>query len=341
MDVHGPSPALFFDTISAYERTEALRAAIELDLFTQVAAGHQTAADLARACQASPRGVRILADYLTIHGFLRKRDDRYVLTPDSETFLNRRSPAYLGGTVEFLLTPELRASFQNLTAAVRRGGTAMSEEGTVSHDNPIWVRFARAMAPLMSLPARLLADLIGGDASQPLRVLDVAAGHGLFGITVAQRYAQAHVTALDWANVLAVAQENADAAGVDRRYTLLPGSAFELDWRGPYDIVLLTNFLHHFDLPTCEKIAAKAYESLAPSGRAFTLDFIPESDRVTPPSAAGFALTMLATTANGDAYTFAEYQQVFARAGFARSDFHALPPTMQQAVVSHRGGVAP
>src|SRR5262249_25973135 len=167
-------------------------------------------------------------------------------------------------------------------------------------------------------------DLIGGDTRQPLRVLDVAAGHGLFGITVAERYPQARVTALDWPNVLAVAAENARRAGIADRHALLPGSAFEVDWGGPYEVVLLTNFLHHFDLPTCEKVAANAYAALAPGGRALTLDFIPEPDRVSPPSAAKFALTMLATTAHGDAYTFAEYQQVFAKAGFVRSDFHPL-----------------
>ena len=91
------SRALFFETISAFERTEALRTAIELDLFTRIAAGHHTAAELAAACAAAPRGVRILADYLTILGFLRKHDDRYELTPDANTFLNRTSPAYLGG----------------------------------------------------------------------------------------------------------------------------------------------------------------------------------------------------------------------------------------------------
>jgi 2-polyprenyl-3-methyl-5-hydroxy-6-metoxy-1,4-benzoquinol methylase len=337
MHQQGPSPALFFETVRAYERTEALRAAIELDLFTLVAGGQRTAAQLAGACQASPRGVRILADYLTVIGFLRKHDDRYELTPESEVFLDRRSPAYLGGAVDFLLTAEIRECFQNLTAAVRRGGTALSEEGTVSHDNPIWVAFARAMAPLMQLPARLLAGLVGGDSRQPLRVLDVAAGHGLFGITVAERYPRAHVTALDWPNVLAVAAENARRAGIAGRHTLLPGSAFEVEWGGPYEVVLLTNFLHHFDLPTCGKLAEKAYAALAPGGRALTLDFIPEPDRVTPPSAATFALTMLATTAHGDAHTFAEYQQVFAKAGFVRSEFHALPPTMQQAVVSHKG----
>jgi 2-polyprenyl-3-methyl-5-hydroxy-6-metoxy-1,4-benzoquinol methylase len=337
MEEQSPSPTLFFDTISAYERTEALRAAIELDLFTLLAEGPRTAAELARSCEASPRGVRILADYLTVIGFLRKREDRYELTPESQVFLNRRSPAYLGGTVDFLLTSEIRACFQGLAAAVRRGGTVASEEGTVSHDNPIWVAFARAMAPLMQLPARLLTELIGGDTQKPLRVLDVAAGHGLFGITALERYPKAHVTALDWPNVLAVAAENARRAGLAERHSLLPGSAFEVEWGGPYEVVLLTNFLHHFDLPTCEKIAAKAYAALAPGGRTLTLDFIPEPDRISPPSSAKFALTMLATTAHGDAYTFAEYEQVFAKAGFVRSEFYALPSTMQQAVVSEKG----
>jgi 2-polyprenyl-3-methyl-5-hydroxy-6-metoxy-1,4-benzoquinol methylase len=189
----------------------------------------------------------------------------------------------------------------------------------------------------MQMPARLLADLVGGDPQQPLRVLDVAAGHGIYGITIAERYPQAHITALDWANVLAVAAENAHRAGVAARHTLHPGSAFEVDWGGPYDLVLLTNFLHHFDVPTCERLAAKAHAALVPGGRALTLEFIPEPDRITPPSTATFALTMLATTAHGDAYTFAEYQQIFATAGFLSSEFHPLPPTTQQAVVSYKG----
>ena len=163
MPPQGPSPALFFDTINAYQRTEALRAAVELDLFTLVAAGRQTATELADACQAAPRGIRILADYLTIIGFLQKPGDRYELTDDAKVFLIATSPAYLGGAVGFLLAPGIRESFQQLTAAVRRGGTAISDEGTVSHDNPIWVEFAREMAPLVRMPARLLTGLVGGD----------------------------------------------------------------------------------------------------------------------------------------------------------------------------------
>ncbi len=337
MPAQGPSPELVFDTINAYQRTEALRTAIALDLFTHVAAGRRTATELAEACQAAPRGVRILADYLTIIGFLHKSGDRYELTADSDAFLNRSSPAYLGGAVGFLLAPGIRDSFLQLTAAVRRGGTAISDEGTVSHDNPIWVEFAREMGPLVRMPARSLAGLVGGDPARPLRVLDVAAGHGMFGITIAEHYRQAHVTAMDWPNVLAIASENARRANVSERFALLPGSAFEVEWGGPYDIVLLPNFLHHFDVPTCEQLAARAFEALTPDGRALTVEFIPEPDRVTPPATAGFALVMLATTARGDAYTFEELRAVFDRAGFARSEFHALPPTTQQAVVSHKG----
>ncbi|HEX3148760.1 MAG TPA: methyltransferase, partial [Gemmataceae bacterium] len=318
MTPQGPSPALFFDTVNAYQRTEALRAAIELDVFTHIAAGHRTAAAIAQACSASPRGVRILADYLTIIGFLSKQHEQYRVTPDAQVFLVRRSPAYLGGTLDFLLTPDLKECFRQLTEAVRRGGTAISTEGTVSHENPIWVAFARAMTPLMQLPAELLVKLVGGQPEQPLRVLDVAAGHGIFGITIAKHYPDAQVTALDWPNVLAVARGNAAAAGISDRFTVLPGSAFEVDWGGPYDIVLLTNFFHHFDLPTCEQLAAKAHAALAPGGQAITLEFIPNADRITPPPTATFALTMLATTARGDAYTFAEYERVFAEAGFAR-----------------------
>lgn len=330
------SPALFFETINAYHRTQVLKAAVEIDLFTPLADHSRTAGELAARCGVSLRGARILADYLTILGFLTKTDDQYHLTPDSRVFLCRTSPAYLGGTLQFLLAPSMTSCFTDLTAAVKRGGTAVSEEGTVSHDNPIWVDFARGMSPLMQLPAQLLAALINADPAQPLRVLDVAAGHGLFGITVARQYPLAQITALDWENVLAVARENAIAAGVQSRHHLLPGSAFEVDWGGPYDIVLLTNFLHHFDEPTCERIARLAHQSLAPGGKAVTLEFIPNDDRISPPGAATFALTMLATTGHGDAYTFAEYEKVFARAGFVRSEFHPLQPTMQQVVISHR-----
>src|SRR6266700_3517851 len=114
-----PSPMLFFETVNAYQRTAAIRAALELNLFTALAEGDGTAADAARRCGAAERGVRILADYLTLCGFMNKSGAKYSLTPDSAAFLDRRSATYLGGATEFLLSPMATEGFEHLADAVR------------------------------------------------------------------------------------------------------------------------------------------------------------------------------------------------------------------------------
>jgi 2-polyprenyl-3-methyl-5-hydroxy-6-metoxy-1,4-benzoquinol methylase len=156
-------------------------------------------------------------------------------------------------------------------------------------------------------------------------VLDIAAGHGLFGIEIAKQNPQAHVTGLDWAQVLKVAVANAQKFGVADRYDLLPGSAFEVDFGGPYDVILLTNFLHHFDPPTCVGLLRKVRAALKPGGRAVTLEFVPNEDRVSPPMPAAFSMIMLATTAAGDAYTFRELSGMYTDAGFGSVTEHPIP----------------
>src|SRR5215472_4718961 len=106
-----PSPELIFDTLNAYQRTNALRGAIELDLFTAIGEGAATAADLASKLKVSERGARILCDFLVIIGFLTKTGSRYGLTPDSALFLDRRSPAYLASAETFLNSPMLTDTF--------------------------------------------------------------------------------------------------------------------------------------------------------------------------------------------------------------------------------------
>src|SRR5918996_2006223 len=115
-----PSPQLFFQTINAHQRTEALKAAIELEVFTAIGEGNTTAAQIAKRCQASEKGMRVLCDFLTIHGMLTKEGDQYGLTLDSATFLDKRSPAYLGGTVEFLCSPTLLDGTKHIADAVRK-----------------------------------------------------------------------------------------------------------------------------------------------------------------------------------------------------------------------------
>lgn len=331
-----PSPELFFQTASAYQRPAALKAAVDLDLFTALGEGQKTAQELAAACEAPERGVRILCDYLVILGFLTKADGRYALTQDSAVFLNRHSPAYMGGTLEFLLAPMLLSGFSDLTATIRQGGTIMSEGGTVAPENPVWVKFARAMAPMIAMPAQQMAKIASPESTGPLKILDIAAGHGLFGIAFAQQYPQAEIVALDWPNVLEVAKENAAQAGVGDRYSTLAGSAFDVEYGSDYDMVLLTNFLHHFDPPTCESLLRKVHAALKPGGRALTLEFVPNDDRISPPIPAAFSMMMLGSTPSGDAYTFTELEQMFRNAGFAKSELRPLEATPQTLIISDK-----
>ena len=330
------TPQLFFQTANAYQQSQALKAAIELDLFTAIAEGKDTAQVLAQRCGAAERGVRILADYLTIHGFLVKEANRYTLTPDSAVFLDRNSPAYMGSLLGFLHAPKFTEAFQNLTEAVRKGGTVAGESGTVAPEHPLWVEFAKSMIPMMAKPAEEIALLVSRSQLGVTKVLDIAAGHGLFGIEIAKRCSDAQIVALDWPNVLAVAQDFARKAGIQDRYHTIPGDAFQQELGDGYDLVLLTNFLHHFSAPTCETLLRKIHRCLIPGGRVITLEFVPNDDRVTPPPVAEFGLIMLATTPDGDAYTLKEYEQMFRAADFARTELLPMTGSIEQILVSYK-----
>ncbi len=320
-----PNPGLVFEMVQAHQRTAALKAAIELDVFRAVGKGPGDVSSIARHCAASERGIRILCDFLVINGVLTKSEGRYHHTPSSAVFLDPQSPACMASVAHFLSRPEVTEPLAHLADVVRAGRTSLEGAGTVEPENPVWVEFAEKMAPMMGPMAGPLGAVVLEDHVGPMKVLDIAAGHGLFGIEIAKQNKQAHVTGLDWAPVLRVALKNAEKAGVHDRYTMLPGSAFDVEFGGPYDTVLLTNFLHHFDKPTCVGLLKKVKASLKPGGKAATLEFVPNEDRVSPPMPAAFSLTMLTTTADGDAYTYSELSGMYADAGFSGIRAHPIP----------------
>jgi len=329
-----PSPMLFFDTINAYQRTAALKAAIELELFTAIGEGATTPEAIALRCQASVRGIRILADYLAVIGFITRNNGQYALTQDTAFFLDRRSPAYVGGAIGFLTDDRLMGRFERLTDCVRKGGTVAPDGGTNETENPMWLEFARSMGRLQANPAEQIAQILHVDGAARLKVLDIAAGHGVFGITIAKHNPNAEVVAVDWPGVLHITREHAEQAGVTKQWRSIAGSAFDVDYGSGYDVALVTGFIHHFDPPTIEKLFRKVKNSLAPRGRVVIAEFVPNDDRVTPPAAATFPLIMLASTAAGDAYTFAELKQMLTNAGFASCELHNLVNNFQRVVVA-------
>jgi len=328
-----PNPGIVFDMLFAHQRTAALKAAIDLDVFRAVGEGPGDVKSIARQCSASERGIRILCDYLCINGILAKEGASYRHTPTSAVFLDPRSPASIASTAQFLGAPQIGEPFEHLAEIVRNGHTSLPGSGSVEPENPMWVVFAESMAPMMAPVAGPLAELALEGKTGPVRVLDIAAGHGVFGIACARQNPQAQITAVDWAAVLNVAEKNAQKAGVADRFTKLAGSAFDVEYGGPYDAALLTNFLHHFDPPTCIGLLKKVRAALKKGGRAVTLEFVPNDDRISPPMAAGFSITMLATTGSGDAYTFRELKAMYEAAGFSGVTEHPLAPSPETAVV--------
>jgi hypothetical protein len=326
-----PDPGLIFDALGAFQQTEALKAAVELDIFTHIAGGASTVGEIARRAQTSERGMRILCDYMTLRGFLGKTDGRYSNSPTAQVFLNKSSPNYLGSMANFLAHPRLMECFHDLAGSVRKGGTVSA--GTLAPEDPVWVEFARSMAPFIGLGAGIVAKIVArpGDAQ---KVLDISAGHGLFGLMVAKANPSAQIYAADWANVLEVARENAAKFGVADRFHTIPGSAFDTDLGFGYDLALVPNFVHHFDVPTCVTLLRKIHATMKPGAVLAIVEFVPNEDRISPPAAASFAMQMLGGTDAGDAYTFRELSEMVTKAGFSDSRQQPLDPTPQTLILA-------
>ena len=314
-----------------------LKAAVELDLFTMIGQGKRTPAELAAACGAAERGIRILCDALAANSLLLKTGQTYSLTPDTALFLDRRSPAYFGNALKFLLHPSQIDSMAHLVEAVRRGG-AVEGDSKLAPEEPLWEEFARGMAPLMLPLAEVIASrlqpILAGKTAP--KVLDIAAGHGMFGITVAQRIPAAQIYALDWGNVLSAAAENARKFGVAARHHLIPGDAFTVDFGAGYEAVLLTNFLHHFSPARNVALLRKCVEAMNAGSQVVILEFVPNEDRVSPFGPAMFSATMLSTTPEGDAYTFRELSEMCTKAGLEGAQLLSLDPMPQSLVLARK-----
>jgi ubiquinone/menaquinone biosynthesis C-methylase UbiE len=321
-----------FEIALSYQKTAALIAAVKLGIFTTIGSETLSLDDLQARTGLSRRGLRILCDYLTVIGLVQKKDGSYSLPYTSRTFLDESSPFAMGSIVDFAAAPEIiELLFRDPASYVRQGGS----EGLalMSPDHPVWVRYAKATMPFASAKAKRVSAFAANSPEPIYNVLDVSAGHGLYGIEIAKAFPDALVTAVDWAPVLEVARANAEAAGVVDRVRMIAGNAMETDWGGDYDLILLPNFLHHFDFETCTSLLRKVRASLIPGGRVLGVEFVPNEDRVSPPMPAGFAFWMLATTPGGDAYTARDLDKMARDAGFTGATIRPLVPDPDSLVV--------
>jgi 2-polyprenyl-3-methyl-5-hydroxy-6-metoxy-1,4-benzoquinol methylase len=330
-----PTPIL--QMLQANQTTAVLKAAIDVGIFQALSGEARTGEAVAAAIGCPAASTAVLLDALCVLGLAERRATTYALNPLSRAFLVPGAATYLGDAAAIFAAPLLWDAFGRLTEAVRAGGTVMEQHAeTASH--PFWETFARSSAPLAFPAAGALAELLGPElAGQPeVRVLDVAAGSGIYGHTLS-RMPNARVTFVDWPNVLPETRAWAERLGVDgSRERYLPGSVFEADLGGPYDVVVASHLYHHFDRATCQTLTRRLAGVLAPGGRLCVHDFV-ASPTLDNPGATMFSVAMLVWTRGGKAYEPSDYERWMLEAGLSRPLAHPLPGMPTTWLVARHG----
>ena len=293
-----------------------LSAGVQFAVFSHLAAGQKSVAEIAAAAGASERGMRMLLDALVGFQLLEKRGDKYELTPMSAEFLVRESPNYVGAMME---SDEMWNSWTNLTEVIRTGAPVRRVESQETAEKFFSV-LVRTLHVTNRLPAQNTAAALGaGITHKALKVLDVACGSGIWGISIAEADKEAHITAQDFPGLFEVTREYAKLHGVEDRYEYLPGDLKEVGFgENRFDVALLGNIVHSEGEQSSRELFGKIHRALKPGGRIAIIDMIPNDERTGPPFALIFAINMLVNTEVGDTYTLAEYTAWLSQAGFAK-----------------------
>jgi C-methyltransferase len=172
------------------------------------------------------------------------------------------------------------------------------------------------------------------ETRSPLRILDVACGSGIYGATAAGEREDAHVTFLDWPNVLPKTKAWAERFGVADRASYLAGDMFSVPLAGPYDLATASHIFHHFSREQCVALMRRIAGTLAPEGRIAIHDFIGTDSPAQDPAAALFSVIMLVRTQRGQTYAYGDYQEWLRDAGFDKIELHGIPGLPTRLIVA-------
>jgi cyclopropane fatty-acyl-phospholipid synthase-like methyltransferase len=320
------NPGTVLQTLLAFKRTSMLRTALELKLYDALADGPRDAAHIAEFVGAPQRSVRVLLGAMTSAGLLEGDGEKYALPEGAGKFLVSTSPGYLGGAEKVASSYAEWDALRELTAVVRNGGTLLADDAN-SPGFAYWKDFA-ANGTFATRPgAALVADALRPFATdrEPLRLLDVGCGHALFALTFAKAYPRAQVFGIDWPEVLDHARHNATAMGLTDRSEFLAGDVFTAPLGGPYDVVVVANFLPQFSAAQGVELLRRLRGVLAPDGRVVLAGFtVGDQPPASEFGAWMLNLLMLAWTEGGEIQDLATYQRMLDEAGFTGTEVHKV-----------------
>jgi ubiquinone/menaquinone biosynthesis C-methylase UbiE len=310
-----------------FANSQILDAAIEYDFFTIIHKGFQTTEAIASEAGTDPRATRIVLDSLPALAVIEKRDGKYFLTPMSDAFLVRGKPSYMGGFRHVALA--LWDGMAHLKESLKTGKPlSRMDTGT---ELQVWEKLILGIIPIAEPVARALCDILGiGSDRKGIRVLDIAGGSSIFGMTILSRDPSAQVTQLDWPNVNAVAKKLNRERALEDKIRFIDGdhhsAAIE---RTHYDLVLASNFCRFESPKGNQELFAKAYAALKPGGHFVVNDFVPNEERTEPTFALRFSVYTLTHTPEGECWTLSQYSEWLKKAGFVSINTHvSIPGTL-------------
>jgi ubiquinone/menaquinone biosynthesis C-methylase UbiE len=323
----GLSPRPLMRLLGDFGNSQILNAAIEYDFFTHIAHGHHGYEEIAHEAGTNPRATRIVLDGLIALAMVEKRGGKYFLTPISETFLVRGKPSYMGDFRHVALA--LWDGMGNLIETLKTGKPlSRMDTGT---ELEVWEKLVLGIIPIAQPVAKALCDILAiGAKRKGLRVLDIAGGSSIFGMTILSRDPSAQVTQLDWPNVNAVAKKLNRERGFDGKIRFVDGEfrTAKIE-EGFYDLALASNFCRFESPEGNQELFRAAFKALKTGGTFIVNDFLPDEERTGPTFPLRFSVYTLTHTPGGECWTLSQYTDWLKKAGFASIDSHAdIPSTM-------------
>jgi precorrin-6B methylase 2 len=297
---------------------KALLSAVELGLFTELARGGRTTAQLRESLGLHPRSAHDFLDALVALGALKREGEVYANTPEADFFLDRAKPSYVGGLLE-MANARLYRSWGGLTTALRTG-EPQSESGDSAdmfaelYSDPQRLRqFLSAMTGVSMGVARALADAFPWTRYKSF--VDVGAAQGCVPVQLALAHPHLAGGNFDLPAVGPIFEEYVSSFGLQDRLRFLPGNFFA-DPLPQVDVIIMGHILHDWSLEQKRELLAKAWRALPEGGALIVYDAIIDDDRRQNAFGLLMSLNMLIETPRGFDYTGSDCIRWMREAGF-------------------------
>src|SRR5437764_11877322 len=319
------TPERLMELSFAYAPPLIISAAAGNKVFDALENRAKTAEEVAKKTGASPRALRILMNALVGLDLLKKnRRGKYSLTPESAAFLVSNKPGTHAGFFG-TIAPHLISRWLRLADVVREGRPAVAvnqeTEGT-----EFFSQLVENIIPMSYPAAQKLGDhLKVAKTKQQLRVLDLAAGSGIWGIALAQKSPRVRVSAVDWAGMVPTTKRITKKFGVADRFQFIEGDLLEANFGTGYNIATLGHILHSEGEERSRQLLKKTFRALTSGGTIAIAEWLVNDERTEPLPPLMFAVQMLVNTEKGDTFSFSEIKGWLREAGFKKARLLKAP----------------